>query len=171
MLVLIIIIGYYINAWLSTFSTTSCALYGNVEGLPGCEAGKAYYGGTCYTDTWSDSGGTKTAVCTVSYPDCYIWGCSNRTYNITADAGTPCNSQTIPGWDDAHFGPGWYVTGTIDAAKYCHRGGTFGVYCENDSIPETCPANADVFEGVCYSGKCPEGQVRSEICTCVPASA
>jgi len=167
----IVFVAYLIYSYYEELPTIDCTRFGTSQGLPGCPAGTQNILGICYYDTWSASGGThsSSAVCHVSYPDCPYTGCTHFVGSSDLPDGTPCNSMTIPGWDDAHFGPGWYLTG-VDITKYCHRGGDYGVYCEDAGIPGVIGACAvgDKYGGVCWGPeKCSDyGLVRTSICGC-----
>jgi hypothetical protein len=160
--VIIVILLVFWFVW-SRFPTIDCTKFGLKQGL-GCASNRDYWGGICYTDTWKASNGTKTEVCTVTYSDCPPDGCTHFVGTSSAENGTECSSKIIPGWNDNHFGPGWYLTGT-PGTKYCHRGGTYAVYCENPTIPDTCPNDLEKYAGACY-GKCPTGYNHSSLCTC-----
>lgn len=161
-LVLAVIIALFVWFYRS-LPITDCAVYGNPN-LPGCPTGKAEYGGVCYTDNWTALGGTKTLLCTVSYkgdgstftPPTYV----QAIYDL--DTGMSCDN--IKG---GPTGTGWIKNIDLQS-QTCQRGGsiTAEYYCADSSLPNTCAADEDFFEGVCYKSKCPSGYIRSEICTC-----
>ena len=173
-IIVIIAPAYYIYQIYTDLPTTDCSRFGQSQGLPDCPAGTQNILGICYTDTWSASGGTHSdAICHVDYIDCPYTGCTHFIGSSDLPDGTVCNSLNIPGWDDTHFGPGWYLTG-VGITKYCHRGGDYGVYCEDAGIPGdigNCTIG-DKYGGVCWGPeKCSDsGLDRYAICTCVPAN-
>ena len=167
-IIVVIVIAYY--AYLNV-PTIDCTRYGQSKGLPNCPKGTQNIAGICYYDTWSASDGThsSSATCHVSYPDCPYVGCAHEIGHSELPNETPYNSLNIPGWDDAHFGPGWYVTGA-NPIKYCHRDGDYGIYCESAGIPGSVGdcAVGDNVGGICYGPvKCSDdGLVRATICSC-----
>lgn len=165
-IIIVIVIGYFIYSWISSLPTTDCPKYGNPhligeDGGPECEAGAEEYGGLCYVDTWTANGGRKTAVCTVEYPgDSEVFtNCGGEIQAL--NIGDDCS--TLPDWTR---GPGWYKT----AVCTCQQGGsiTAAQYCvlAPQQTPNVCPEGSDYFESACYTDACPEGTVRTEICTC-----
>lgn len=167
-LVLVIVIGYYIYAWFATLPITNCAVYGTIHtigeaGGPICDPGAESYGGLCYNDVWTEEGGTKTAICTVEYPQDYhlYTDCSVGIQDLYI--GDACDKAT--GWPP-NMGLGWHKT----ALCTCQQGGvvTASQYCvlSSDPTPIHCPDGSDYFESACYSTACPSGYKRSEICTC-----
>ena len=166
----LVVIAYIIYKYYEELPILDCVKFGTSQGLPDCPTGTQDISGICYYDTWSASGGTHSgATCHVDYLDCPYGGCTHFVGSSDLPDGTPCSSKTIPGWDDTHFGPGWYLTG-IDITKYCHRGGDYGVYCEDAGIPSqigVCNVG-DKYGGVCWGPhKCSEvNRVRTSICTC-----
>jgi len=136
----------------TNFCAESAAL--GTENGPGCEPGKNYLGGLCYTDYWTAEGGEKTAVCTVNYgtygglvTDCFI-GIQDLSI------GDKCTM----------VGPGYHKT----AVCTCQKKGivTAAKYCESPTIPETCKPGWDYYGTVCYKNACPAGSKRTSICGC-----
>lgn len=177
--IVIVVVGLiFLYSSYNNLPTTDCGRFGINQGLPSCPNGTQEYGGVCYKDTWPDntsggvtSKGTKTAVCTVTYPDCPGIGiCTHVPVPNGPPAGTPCNSTTIPGWDDTHFGAGWYYVYQLGVIPTCQRGGTQEIYCQSVGTAASIGlcAKGDNFEGICWGPEtcASAGLHRTEICTC-----
>jgi hypothetical protein len=165
-IVIILVILIYVLAGIASQTPIlDCFFYGYANFIgdadgPVCKPGDSDYGGVCYTDTWTANGGSKTAVCTVSYPDIspfLITKCGIGIYNL--DYGQPCD--LIPDWP---YGKGYFKT----AVCTCQGGGTVtgSYYCQNQGFPDVCPAGTDYYESACYSSACPAGTTRTGICGC-----
>ena len=140
-----------------TGSITDCNRFGNLSsGSPVCREGTQQWGGTCYTDVWSQAGGQKTAVCTVSYGSYggVYTKCGIGIYDL--NIGDPCPM----------VGPGYYKT----AVCTCQLLGsiTADQYCQSQGPPSQCPTGTDGIQGLCYTAPCPAGYKRTGRCTCSP---
>jgi hypothetical protein len=154
------VIIYYGYQTFSSFPVTSCSTYANTsaalgtENGPNCPSGQEYYGGVCYTDYWTEKGGEKTAVCTVSWGEYggVFTECGIGIYDL--NFGDECPM----------VGPGYHKT----AVCTCQLRGvvTAAKYCEDQGIARTCKEGWDYYGSVCYQDPCPEGRHRSAICTC-----
>ena len=132
----------------------NCDHYGN-RVAPGdyCPAGKALFEGLCYTDVWTQQGGVKTSLCTVSYgPYGGISTSCGDFYQL--NEGDPCPTA----------GANYHKT----ALCTCQLGGvvTASQYCQNASLPVSCPPGTDEFQGGCVGASCPEGYSRTGPCKC-----
>lgn len=141
-----------------TGSITDCNRFGNLStASPVCREGTQIWNGTCYTDVWSQAGGQKTAICTVSYGSYggVYTKCGIGIYDL--NIGDPCPM----------VGPGYYKT----AVCTCQLQGsiTAGQYCQSQGAPTQCPSGTDGIQGLCYSAPCPSGYKRTGRCTCSPA--
>jgi len=140
-----------------TGSITDCNKFGTLStASPVCREGTQIWNGTCYTDVWSQAGGTKTALCTVSYgPYNGVYTkCGIGIYDL--NYGDPCPM----------VGPGYYKT----AVCTCQLQGdiTAGQYCQSQGPPTQCPSGTDGIQGLCYTAPCPAGYKRTGRCTCSP---
>ncbi len=161
-LAIIGVIIYYSVIIYNSIPTTSCSQFANTsaalgtENGPNCPEGQNYYGGVCYTDYWTQQGGTKTAICTVD------WGSYG---GIETDCFIGIQDLSI-GDDCPMVGPGYHKT----AICTCQLRGivTAAKYCQSQGIATTCKPGWDYYGSVCYQDPCPEGYYRSAICTCAP---
>lgn len=131
-----------------------CGTYGNrVSTGNFCPAGKSYYGGVCYTDVWTDQGGVKTGVCSVDYGP-YGGVSTDCGQHYYLNQGDPC----LPAGSNLHK----------TALCSCQSGGivTASQYCQNASLPISCPPGTDTFDGGCLGASCPQGYRRTGLCTC-----
>jgi len=179
-IIIVLVVGYYIYLYIEkpippvpppsggtipdapinpvSGTLTDCAKYGTPVTPTACPAGTQEYAGYCYTDVWSQYGGTKTAVCTVDYPGgIYLHTqCGIGIYYL--NIGDPCPM----------VGDGWFKTATCT----CQYGGpiTSSEYCQSRGKPSVCPSGSDTIPGAssCYSTACPVGYVRTGRCTCSP---
>jgi len=143
---------------------TNCSMFAAqraVRGAPNgpmCKTGTQEFGAICYTDVWTNRGGTKTAVCTVDYGP--FGGVVTRCgVGIAAlNIGDPCPM----------IGQDYYKT----AVCTCQLKGviTASQYCQSQGMPDQCPPGWDFLADNCFAEACPNGFVRTEVCTCTPVS-
>lgn len=159
-------------------SKIDCVLYSNASsiGLPGgpqCAPGSDLFGGLCLTSC--PSGIPRTASCTcdnaVTTTDC-------GRYGNGKSVGLPYGPECPDGedlWGGLCYNRGCTDGKTRTASCTCSDEDTLTdctLYGDGRSLLDPfqlgprCGDDEDYHAGLCYSPKCPEGYVRSAICTC-----